>query len=149
QLRYLRPTDIEQIKSLITPMLSPGSGIVNFEPKTNTIVIIDTAHRIEQARKFLHNIDQAKGQIVVETKILRVNSTAAERTGVDWSGSLGTNGTSLEIARSLNSVFGIDSLYGSTGRSVGDALATTESAANNLVLSPMQLNGVLRALAEG
>src|SRR5690606_9819046 len=29
QLRYLRPTDIEQIKSLITPMLSPGSGIVN------------------------------------------------------------------------------------------------------------------------
>ncbi|NIP94198.1 MAG: hypothetical protein GWO24_12380, partial [Akkermansiaceae bacterium] len=39
QLRYLRPTDIEQIKALIQPMLSP-TGIANYEPKTNTIVII-------------------------------------------------------------------------------------------------------------
>lgn len=149
QLRYLRPTDIEQIKSLITPMLSPGSGIVNFEPKTNTIVIIDTAHRIEQARNLLHSIDQAKGQIVVETKIIRVNSSAAQRTGVDWSSSLGASGTSIEIARSLNSVFGIDSLTESEGRTSGSSLITSEVAANNVVLSPVQLNGVLRALAEG
>ena len=78
QLRYLRPTDMEQIKELIKPMLSPGTGIVNFEPKTNTIIIIDSAHRIEQARDLLHSIDKAKGQIIIETKILRVNSTAAE-----------------------------------------------------------------------
>jgi type II secretory pathway component GspD/PulD (secretin) len=149
QLKYLRPTDIEQIKTLITPMLTPGTGIVNFEPKTNTIVIIDTAHRIEQARTLLHNIDQAKGQIVVETKILRVNSTAAERTGVNWSTSLGEAGTSIEVARSLNSIFGIDSVYTSRGAAGGSALSSVESAASNLVLSPVQLNGVLRALAEG
>jgi type II secretory pathway component GspD/PulD (secretin) len=85
QLRYLRPTDVEQIKELIKPMLSPGTGIVNFEPKTNTVIIIDSAHRIEQARELLHGIDKAKGQIIIETKILRVNSTAAERKGVTWS----------------------------------------------------------------
>jgi type II secretory pathway component GspD/PulD (secretin) len=140
QLRYLRPTDMEQIKELIKPMLSPGSGIVNFEPKTNTIIIIDSAHRIEQARQLLHGIDKAKGQIIVETKILRVNSGAAERTGVNWSGSLGKEGTSLKIARDLNSVFGLNS----------PILDTAETVSNsNLVLSPMQLSGVLRALAEG
>ena len=95
QLRYLRPTDMEQIKELIKPMLSPGTGIVNFEPKTNTIIIIDSAHRIEQARDLLHGIDKAKGQIIVETKILRVNSGAAERTGVNWSSSLGKDGTAI------------------------------------------------------
>ena len=139
QLNYLRPTDMEQIKELIKPMLSPGTGIVNFEPKTNTIIIIDSAHRIEQARDLLHGIDKAKGQIIVETKILRVNSGAAERTGVNWSGSLGKDGTTLRIARDLNSVFGLDS-------PVADAVGTTST---NLVLSPVQLNGVLRALAEG
>jgi type II secretory pathway component GspD/PulD (secretin) len=92
QLRYLRPTDMEQIKELIKPMLSPGTGIVNFEPKTNTIIIIDSAHRIEQARSLLHGIDKAKGQIIVETKILRVNSGASERTGVNWSANLGSEG---------------------------------------------------------
>jgi len=141
QLRYLRPTDMEQIKELIKPMLSPGTGIVNFEPKTNTIIIIDSAHRIEQARLLLHGIDKAKGQIIVETKILRVNSGAAERVGVNWANSLGSSGTTFSVARDLNSVFGLD-----FGTSVGDGEG---SSGSNLVLSPIQLNGVLRALAEG
>ncbi len=140
QLRYLRPTDMEQIKELIKPILSPGTGIVNFEPKTNTIVIIDAAHRIEAARSLLQKVDQVKGQIVVETKILRVNNNAAERTGVNWSGSLGTDGTSLSIARDLNSIFGLPNspLFTDAG-----------GESTNLVLSPLRLNGVLRALAEG
>ena len=139
QLRYLRPTDMEQIKEFIKPILSPGTGIVNFEPKTNTIIIIDSAHRIEQARELLHGIDKAKGQIIVETKILRVNSGAAERVGVNWSSSLGKDGTSLRVIRDLNSVFGLDSPI------LGDEGGST----SNLVLSPLDLSGVLRALAEG
>lgn len=150
RLKYLRPTDIDNIKALIQPMLTPGTGIVNFEPKTNTVVIIDTAQRIEQVKGLLNSIDQAKGQIVVETKILRVNSTAAERVGVNWSSSLGEAGTPIEIARSLNSMFGIDSTYKAGGSTLGSALSAVESAAaSNVVLSPVQLNGVLRALAEG
>lgn len=139
QLRYLRPTDMEQIKELIKPLLSPGTGIVNFEPKTNTIIVIDSAHRIEQTRQLLHGIDRAKGQIIVETKILRVNSSAADRNGVNWSASLGKTGTTLRVTRDLNSVFGLNS-------PIGDSEDTSSS---NLILSPMQLSGVLRALAEG
>lgn len=153
QLKYLRTAseeDVMNIKTLLQPMLTPGTGIVNFEPKTNTVIVIDTAHRIEQARNLLQRIDQVKGQIVVETKIIRVNSTAAERTGVNWSGSLGETGTSVSIARSLNSVFGIDSIYSTVGGSSGSGLGATESAAaSNVVLSPVQLSGVLRAMAEG
>jgi type II secretory pathway component GspD/PulD (secretin) len=134
QLRYLRPTDIEEIEKIIKPMLSPGTGIVNFEPKTNTIVIIDSTHRIEQVRQLLHGIDKPKGQIIVETKILRVNTSAAERTGINWSTSLGRAGVPVSVARDLNSVFGIDGAGG-----VG----------SNLVLAPVEINGVLRALAEG
>ncbi|GAA5131409.1 hypothetical protein JIN84_06690 [Luteolibacter yonseiensis] len=139
QLRYLRPTDMEQIKELIKPMLTPGTGIVNFEPKTNTIIIIDSAHRIEQARNLLHGIDKAKGQIIVETKILRVNSTAAERTGVNWATSLGRDGTPFSLTQDLNSIFGLDTPIIKGGPSEN----------SNLVLSPLQLTGVLRALAEG
>ena len=158
QLRYLRPTDMEQIKELIKPMLSPGTGIVNFEPKTSTIIIIDSAHRIEQARNLLHGIDKAKGQIIVETKILRINSNAAERVGINWSNSLGRDGTNISALRSLNSVFGIDAMFAgpsgvstAIGSTKGPSLGAVETAAaaNNVVLSPIQLNGVLRALAEG
>lgn len=148
QLKYLRPTDMEQIKTLIQSVLSPGTGIVNFEPKTNTIIIIDSAHRIEQARNFLHNIDQAKGQIVVETKILRVNSNSGSRSGVDWSASLGETGTTLEISRSLNSIFGINSIMTEIPNTASGIEYDFDPAAN-LVLSPIQLRGVLRALNDG
>lgn len=132
QLQYLRPTDIVQIKELIKPMLTPGTGIVNFEPKTNTIIIIDTTTRIEAAQSLLRGIDKAKGQIVVETKILRVNSNNGIRNGVDWSKSLGT-GVGLSVTSNLNSVFGL----GGT------------STAGSLVLSPITVSGVLRALNDG
>lgn len=143
QLRYLRPTDVETIKDLIRPVLSPGTGIVNFEPKTNTIIIIDSAHRIEAAQKLLHGVDKAKGQIIVETKILRVNSSAAERVGVNWSSTLG-DGTALSLTRSLNSVFGIDNLREEDSTNLAGIFSDA-----NIVLSPMQLAGVLRALSEG
>ena len=153
QLRYLRPSDIGEITKVIQSVLSPGTGIVNFEPKTNTIIIIDTAHKIEQARTLLHSLDKPKGQIIVETKIFRINSTAAERLGVSWESSLGQSGTPIEIARSLNSVFGIDSVFESSPQGTGtfgQALNTLEAVtAENLVLSPVQANGVLRALAQG
>jgi len=138
-LQYLRPTDIKQIEELIKPMLSPATGIVQFEPKTNTIIIIDAAHRIEQARGLLRAIDRAKGQIIVETKILRINSTVAERSGINWTSSLGKDGTALTISADLNSVFGLPSSLASN---------TPDANGTNLVLSPVQVRGVLRALAE-
>lgn len=137
QLRYLRPTDIDSIKQLIKPILS-ASGMVTFEPKTNTVIIIDSAHRITQAQTLLSGIDKAKAQIIIEVKILRINSTAAERTGIDWASSLGKTGASLDLSRDLNSVFGLPS-----------KLPSVSEDGMNLVLTPLQLSGVLRALAEG
>ena len=138
-LNYLRPTDIEQIKALIQPMLSVGRGIVNFEPKTNTIIVIDTMRHIEMVEKLLKKIDKPKGQIVVEVKILRVNNSEGSQTGVDWSSSLGSDGVSLNLARNLNSVFGLNG----DGQSGDDGIDFSES---NIVLSPLQISGVLRAL---
>jgi type II secretory pathway component GspD/PulD (secretin) len=156
-LKYLRPTDIEQIKALIQPMLSVGRGIVNYEPKTNTIIVIDTMRHIEMVEKLLKKIDKPKGQIVVEVKILRVNNNVGESKGVDWSASLGESGTSLELSRSLNSVFGLPSTWDSsiaTESFIGGGAQSTVGAdvpalTNNIILSPLQLSGVLRALNEG
>ena len=148
QLRYLRPTDIEQIRALIQPLLTAGRGIVNFEPKTNTIVIIDTMHHIESVERVLKKIDQPKGQIVVEVKILNVNSTADVRAGVNWSTSLGASGVSVDIVRSLNSVFGLGTSFAGAAIT-GGSTETVAANTSNIILTPLQLSGVLRALNEG
>ena len=150
QLRYLRPTDIEQIKGLIAPMLSP-TGIANYEPKTNTIIVVDAAHQVERAKNLLTMIDKAKGQVVIEVKILSVNSSAGERKGVDWTSNLGVNGIPLETIASLNSLFGIDNALSATGTlGSGSVLRGTDTpSGNTIVLSPIQMGGVLRALQKG
>lgn len=147
-LNYLRPTDIEQIKALIQPMLTPGRGVVNFEPKTNTIVVIDTVHHIEMVEGLLRKIDKAKGQVVVEVKILRVNSTVGQKAGVDWTTSLGDKGVSFDMVKSLSSVFGIATDFAGV-LSGGGATETAAVGQSNIILSPIQLSGVLRALNEG
>ncbi len=111
QLKYLRPSDMEQIKELLRPMLTPGTGIVNFEPKTNTVIIIDTATRIEAVQNLLHGVDKPKGQIVVETKILRINSSAGQKIGVDWSENLGNAGVPIELTGNLGNLFGLPTRF--------------------------------------
>lgn len=152
RLKYLRPTDIEQIKALIQPLLTAGRGIVNYEPKTNTIVVIDTMHHIESVERILNKIDRPKGQIVVEVKILRVNSVAGHSSGVDWTASLGSKGVPVDVIRSLNSVFGFGTEFTGKAVSGGAAAGASEEAAadtSNIILTPFQLSGVLRALNEG
>lgn len=143
KLRYLRPADIAAIQALVAPYLSPGTGIVNYEPKTNTVVVIDTPQRIEQIENFFREVDVPQGQVVVEVKILSVNSSVASRLGVDWTNTLGQAGLSLNSLYNLNSIFGIDP----EGSTFLDNQDTTGDS--NFVLSPTELNGVLRALNQG
>ena len=143
QLRYLRPSDIEGIKNMVQPYLSPGTGLVNYEPKTNTVVVIDTPNRIERVESFFTAIDRPQGQIVVEVKILAVNSTAVARLGTNWTSTLGATGLDLNAIADISSLFGADS----SGIIVGDG--TGSSGDSNFVLSPFQLDGVIRALNEG
>ncbi len=144
QLKYLRPSDMEQIKELLRPMLTPGTGIVNFEPKTNTVIIIDTATRIEAVQNLLHGIDKAKGQIIVETKILRINSTAGEKLGVNWTNDLGNTGVPLEVTSQIGNLFGLPTNFTDTfgSGSPGDF----GSDRGSIILAPTQLTGLLRAL---
>lgn len=143
QLRYLRPSDIEGIKNMVQPYLSPGTGIVNYEPKTNTVVVIDTPQRIERVENFFKAVDKPQGQIVVEVKILSVNSSAVSRLGTNWASTLGSTGLGLGAIADLSQLFGVTSAA---------ATATTggsSSSDSNFVLSPFELNGVIRALNEG
>ncbi len=167
QLKYLRPSDIEQIKLILQPFLTPGSGIIEYETKTNTLIVMDNERKLEALAMFLDEIDQPKQQVAIETRILRVRSGSENRIGVDWSSVLGESGLALGAGASLNSLFNLPELYDAasflTSNGDGQTLSIVSNSGitsprddgigqNNdetLVLSPLQLQGVLRALNEG
>ncbi|HQZ27947.1 MAG TPA: hypothetical protein PK648_07350 [Verrucomicrobiales bacterium] len=167
QLKYLRPSDIEQIKLILTPFLTPGTGIIEFETKTNTLIVMDNVRKLDALSVFLNQIDQPKQQIAIETRILRITSSSRNRIGVDWSSVLGDQGISLGASTSLNALFNLPELdtvtkvLTSTGSGNSLNVVTNnreftsdnkrDTAYNdaNLVLSPVAINAVLRALNAG
>lgn len=166
QLKYLRPKDIEQIKLILQPFLTPGSGIIEFETKTNTLIVMDNARKLDALAVFLDQIDQPKQQIAIETRILRVSSSSRNRIGVDWNSVLG-EGLEFSGASSLNALFNLPELDTVTqvltatgsGSSLGlvknnleygySAERNRSDNEANLVLNPLQLSAVLRALNAG
>lgn len=105
-LKYLRPNDIEQIKTILQPVLTPGSGTVDYESKTNTLIVYDTEQRLAGVMEILAQMDRPKQQIAIETKILRVKSSSSNRIGIDWTSVLG-DGVSLEATSTLNTLFNL------------------------------------------
>ncbi|WP_018970721.1 type II secretion system protein GspD [Rubritalea marina] len=141
-LRYLRSANMKQhITSLVRPLCS-ANAVVNYEEKTNTLIVIDTPYKIERVQSLLSRIDRAKGQIVVEVKIYRVIDSVGQNIGVDWESALGaTGGTGLTAG--LNSMLGLP--IGTGAEAIAGDLGDIE-AAGALVFTPDQITGVLRAL---
>ncbi|MCB1085821.1 MAG: hypothetical protein KDM63_02150 [Verrucomicrobiae bacterium] len=106
ELKYLRPSDIDQIKSILEPMLTTGAGTVNYEQKTNTLIFIDNEQRIESIKGILQELDRPKQQIAIETRILRIKSSSRNRIGVDWESVLG-DGMTVEATEALNALFNL------------------------------------------
>ncbi len=166
QLKYLRPKDIEQIKLILQPFLTPGSGIIEYETKTNTLIVMDNSRKLDALAIFLDQIDQPKQQIAIETRILRVTSDSKNQIGVDWSSVLGDNGLSLNSVTSLNALFNLPDLATAaefiSSADDGNTFTTSnvtaagefraagdEGGSGSTVLSPIQLTAVLRALEAG
>lgn len=143
QLRYIRPKDIDAIKQILEPLMTPGRGSVQLEPKTSTLVIRDTQNSINSLKELLRKVDRPKKQVIVETKILRTRNGSKSQTGFDWVSTLGDTGLSLTALADINSIFGLgmkNILFAN-----GDA-ENTELSDNGNILSPVQANIVLRAL---
>lgn len=143
-------SDFEKLKSIIRPMLTPQKGQIEFEEKTNTLLVTDNTIRLERVRKLLEQIDKAKPQIMINVRVLRITRSQGRQVGVDWSRSLGTNGVPITTQQSLNALFNLPDVNtvtrsGTTAAPV-DALSRINDVGSGLVFSDLQAQAILRAL---
>ena len=87
------------------PMLTKTVGQIEFEEKTNTLLVTDNSIRIKKLRELLEKIDRPRPQIAVNVRVLRISDTHGKKSGVDWS-ALGS-GISLSTSQSLNALFNL------------------------------------------
>ncbi len=144
--------DFEKIKLIIKPLLTPQTGFIEFEEKTNVLLITDNSVKLEKVSKLLEQIDQPKQQVVINVRILRVRKSRGSAAGVDWSSALGAGageGLSFSAQQSLNALFNLPDSSALT-RTLGAATTGTNTytGGTGLVFAPLQVGAILHALNE-
>lgn len=143
-------SDFEKLKAIIRPMLTREVGQIEFEEKTNTLLVTDNTLKLERVRKLLEQVDKAKQQIMVNVRVLRIRKNVGRQVGVDWSRALGETGTSITMTQSLNALFNLPDLSTLTRAGDPDSLDTTLDQVNTegagLVFNNLQVTAILRAL---
>ena len=64
-------------------LLSPR-GTVTVDPRTNMLIINDTAQKIDQIRKMIDLLDVSVKQVMIEARIVRATTDFTKEMGVKW-----------------------------------------------------------------
>lgn len=59
-------------------------GTVSIDPRTNTLILHDTAHKIEEIRGLITRLDVPVKQVMIEARIVRATSDFSRELGVKW-----------------------------------------------------------------
>jgi len=76
-----RGPDIAQQKTIF----GKGGSFISIDPDHNTLLIVASPKSHSEIRNVIAKIDRPSTQIVLETKIIEVSVTDAEKYGIDWS----------------------------------------------------------------
>ncbi|MEM9624309.1 MAG: AMIN domain-containing protein, partial [Pseudomonadota bacterium] len=66
-------------------MLSDRGSVI-VDERTNSIILTDTADRLEEFRRVIGQLDIPVRQVLIEARIVTANSTFSEQMGVSWGG---------------------------------------------------------------
>lgn len=147
QFKYLRvpgkPEDQQKkIQELFKGFLSSDKSTIQFDSKTNTLVVRDVDSNITLIDSMIHKLDVDRPNVLVRVTAVEVDSNPRRMYGIDWQQTFGQSGLDLS-ASTVNSLASLlTTQYVATAAT--SALPTNPDYA--LVLQPGQVRGVLRAL---
>jgi len=72
----------EKIESI--EKMKSDRGSINFDERTNTIIVTDASSKIQLISQVIEKLDSTTPQVLIEAKIVKTNFTDQEDLGMDW-----------------------------------------------------------------
>ena len=82
-----------EAKATLFSMLSKR-GSMRADDRTNMLIVTDVPTNVYNIRRVMQRLDRGTPQVLIETKIIEMTLTEAERSGVKWNASLELRGSS-------------------------------------------------------
>jgi type IV pilus assembly protein PilQ len=119
-------------------MLSERGSVI-VDERTNSIIITDTADRIEEFRKIIAQLDIAVRQVLIEARIVTASTNSSEQLGIRWGGGTSWNGDRYQAGGSIETINEIRG--GTTGGTSPDNLAVDLGAVGNATSFALGITG--------
>ncbi len=83
---YLNFSKAEDIKEQVQNLLSKDGKVI-VDTRTNSLLVQDFIGNISKIENFIKNVDKPTKQVMIEAKIVVMNSDASKELGIQWGGS--------------------------------------------------------------
>jgi len=100
--------------SVLKDMLTK-SGKVNYEPRSNTLVVTDTPTKLDVIQKLIEKVDVPPKQVHLAVRMVEMTDSESEMLGMEWANGFTTTLTGM----------GFDTAFPFTGRAGEDAATGT------------------------
>jgi len=74
----------EELQQLLTKSALSQRGIVQVDPRTNTVIITDLPERLAIATDLIGTLDRPQPQVEIEARIVQANKNYARQLGIQW-----------------------------------------------------------------
>lgn len=88
--------DVGTVESAIKKVLTPR-GSINVDKRTSTMVVKDVASVFPEVEKLLETLDKPTPQVLIEARIVEVNTNSERELGIQWGVNLKTTNTLASI----------------------------------------------------
>jgi type IV pilus assembly protein PilQ len=94
QINYAKASDLAKILKSKDNKLLSDRGNVTVDPRTNTLLVEDTAAKLEDIRRLVSKLDVSVRQVMIESRVVIANNDFARDIGVQFgvNGSVGREG---------------------------------------------------------
>ena len=104
------PIDFAKADDVKKHIVLTDRGTLSVDPRTNTIIIKDTAESVTEARRIVKQFDTPVKQIMIEARIVDATRNFTRDLGVQWNQRAATGGTNqntLERRKNTGVAFGV------------------------------------------
>jgi type IV pilus secretin PilQ/predicted competence protein len=82
--RSLSYAKAEDLRTLLTQTVLSQRGQIQFDARTNTLIINDLADRLERASALITTLDRPEPQVEIEARIVQTTRDFARNIGIQW-----------------------------------------------------------------
>ncbi len=131
----------EDLSKTVTLMVSKDIGTVQFDPRSNTIVVTDIAPKIDEIATVIDALDRNDKEVLIEAKIVQITLSDSYQMGINWEKILpDTSHTVVDLKNNF-------SLPGTVNPVSSTTIGTLDREGYNVVLQMISTLGKSRLLS--